>query len=179
MVAQHCIIRTGRIPPLILKWIDHLTFPTVGTVLVMVSTGRIWWTWWTWTYWYKTITVIYIDQPIGVGFSYGIDTVNSTYTAAPPVWSTFQILFESQAFSKYKSRELVPIYMRRDQSCWLFIPHLQVYFRHGELWRSLWTRVRYVLWSTECPHSKPKNTRCRDCRWRADNQQVSTTCYDC
>lgn len=53
------------------------------------------------------MTVIYIDQPIGTGFSYGIDTVNSTFAAAPPVWKTFQILFESQAFSKYQSRESV------------------------------------------------------------------------
>lgn len=61
--------------------------------------------------------MIYVDQPVGAGFSYGIDTVNSTYAAAPPVWNTFQILFESKAFSKYRSRELVPIYMCRDQSC--------------------------------------------------------------
>lgn len=63
------------------------------------------------------LSVIYIDQPIGTGFSYGVDTANSTYTAAPPVWSIFQILFESQAFSKYQSRELVLIYMHCNQSC--------------------------------------------------------------
>ena len=51
--------------------------------------------------------VIYIDQPIGTGFSYGTDTVNSTASAAPFVWEAFQILFESGQFSKFQSREYV------------------------------------------------------------------------
>lgn len=54
------------------------------------------------------VLVIYIDQPIGTGFSYGTDTVNSTEAAAPFVWKAFQILFESQLFSQYASREYVP-----------------------------------------------------------------------
>lgn len=49
--------------------------------------------------------VIYIDQPIGTGFSFGKDTVNSTEAAAPLVWKAFQILFESGQFSKFQSRE--------------------------------------------------------------------------
>ena len=51
--------------------------------------------------------VLYIDQPVGTGFSYGLDTVNSTWTAAPQVWQAFQILFESGEFSTYQSRESV------------------------------------------------------------------------
>ena len=51
------------------------------------------------------IQVIYIDQPIGSGFSHGTDTVNSTASAAPFVWEAFQILFESGQFSKFQSRE--------------------------------------------------------------------------
>lgn len=63
------------------------------------------------------VPVIYIDQPIGTGFSYGTDTVNSTEAAAPFVWKAFQILFESKLFSKYASREYV--------SCMpLFLGHL-------------------------------------------------------
>ncbi|KAG6852004.1 hypothetical protein C0991_004260, partial [Blastosporella zonata] len=50
---------------------------------------------------------IYIDQPIGTGFSYGTDTVNSTQSAAPFVWNAFQILFESSAFAAYQSREFI------------------------------------------------------------------------
>ena len=53
------------------------------------------------------IQVIYIDQPIGTGFSFGTDTVNSTESAAPFVWEAFQILFESGQFSKFQSREYV------------------------------------------------------------------------
>lgn len=53
------------------------------------------------------IQVIYIDQPIGTGFSFGNDTVNSTNSAAPFVWQAFQILFESGQFSKFQSREYV------------------------------------------------------------------------
>ena len=51
--------------------------------------------------------MIYIDQPIGTGFSYGSGTVNSTIGAAPYVWQAFQVLFESQLFSQYQSRQFV------------------------------------------------------------------------
>ena len=55
--------------------------------------------------WFIICAVIYIDQPVGTGFSYGQDTVDSTWTAAPQVWQAFQILFESGEFSTYQSRE--------------------------------------------------------------------------
>ncbi|KAG1898067.1 Alpha/Beta hydrolase protein [Suillus fuscotomentosus] len=57
--------------------------------------------------WNNLSNMIYIDQPIGTGFSYGTDTVNSTEAAAPFVWTAFQVLFESQLFSKYASREFI------------------------------------------------------------------------
>ncbi|KAG1810119.1 Alpha/Beta hydrolase protein [Suillus plorans] len=58
--------------------------------------------------WNNLSNMIYIDQPIGTGFSYGnTDTVNSTETAASYVWTAFQVLFESQLFSKYASREFI------------------------------------------------------------------------
>jgi len=47
--------------------------------------------------------MIYIDQPIGVGFSYGNNTVNSTVTAAPYVWKLIQAFYSS--FPEYKSRD--------------------------------------------------------------------------
>ena len=53
------------------------------------------------------VPVIYIDQPIDTGFSYGTNTVNSTAAAAPFVWKAFQVLFESKLFSKYASRRYV------------------------------------------------------------------------
>ncbi|KNZ78375.1 Carboxypeptidase S1 [Termitomyces sp. J132] len=57
--------------------------------------------------WNNISNMIYIDQPIGAGFSFGIDTVDSTQSAAPFVWKAFQILFESSLFSAYKSREFI------------------------------------------------------------------------
>ncbi|KAH0831251.1 Alpha/Beta hydrolase protein [Lanmaoa asiatica] len=57
--------------------------------------------------WNNASNMIYIDQPIGTGFSYGTDTVNSTEAAAPFVWKAFQVLFESQVFSKYASRQFI------------------------------------------------------------------------
>lgn len=57
--------------------------------------------------WNNLSNMIYIDQPIGTGFSYGTDTINSTEAAAPYVWTAFQILFKNQLFSKYASREFI------------------------------------------------------------------------
>ena len=53
------------------------------------------------------LAVLYIDQPIGTGFSYGTDTVDSTFTAAPPIWQAIQLLFESPEFAGYSSREFI------------------------------------------------------------------------
>lgn len=47
--------------------------------------------------------MIYIDQPIGVGFSYGNNPVTSTVTAAPYVWKLIQAFYSS--FPEYKSRD--------------------------------------------------------------------------
>jgi carboxypeptidase C (cathepsin A) len=47
--------------------------------------------------------MIYIDQPIGVGFSYGTDDVTSTVTAAPEVWKLIQAFYSS--FPQYESRD--------------------------------------------------------------------------
>ncbi|KAJ7644874.1 alpha/beta-hydrolase [Roridomyces roridus] len=57
--------------------------------------------------WNEISNMIYIDQPIGTGFSYGTDTVTSTYTAAPAIWTVIQTLFESPEFSQYASREFI------------------------------------------------------------------------
>ncbi|KAH9479646.1 Carboxypeptidase S1 [Psilocybe cubensis] len=57
--------------------------------------------------WNNISNMIYIDQPIGTGFSFGTDTVNSTLAASPFVWQAFQVLFESNEFAKYQSREFI------------------------------------------------------------------------
>ncbi|TBU21286.1 alpha/beta-hydrolase [Dichomitus squalens] len=57
--------------------------------------------------WNNLSNIIYIDQPIGTGFSFGTIDVNSTFAASPAVWTAFQILFESKEFAKYQSREFI------------------------------------------------------------------------
>ena len=48
--------------------------------------------------------MLYIDQPVGVGFSYGNDAaVDSTPTAAPDVWTLLQVFYAR--FPQYKRRE--------------------------------------------------------------------------
>ncbi|PYI01391.1 putative carboxypeptidase S1 [Aspergillus sclerotiicarbonarius CBS 121057] len=53
--------------------------------------------------WNTHSNMLYIDQPIGVGFSYGYDTVNSTVTAAPFVWKLLQAFYAH--FPEYESRD--------------------------------------------------------------------------
>ncbi|OOF96855.1 hypothetical protein ASPCADRAFT_145667 [Aspergillus carbonarius ITEM 5010] len=53
--------------------------------------------------WNTHSNMLYIDQPIGVGFSYGNDTVNSTVTAAPFVWKLIQAFYAH--FPEYESRD--------------------------------------------------------------------------
>ncbi|KAJ7700386.1 Alpha/Beta hydrolase protein [Mycena rosella] len=55
--------------------------------------------------WNSVSNMIYVDQPIGTGFSFGTDTVNSTESAAVQFWKVFQILFESGEFAQYQSRD--------------------------------------------------------------------------
>ncbi|KAJ7178167.1 alpha/beta-hydrolase [Mycena filopes] len=57
--------------------------------------------------WNSVSNMIYVDQPIGTGFSFGTDTVNSTQSAAVQFWKVFQILFESGEFAQYQSREFI------------------------------------------------------------------------
>jgi carboxypeptidase C (cathepsin A) len=47
--------------------------------------------------------MLYIDQPIGTGFSYGTDPVTSTVTAAPYVWNLLQAFFAQ--FPQYENRD--------------------------------------------------------------------------
>ena len=47
--------------------------------------------------------MIYIDQPVGTGFSYGTDPVSSTVTAAPYVWKLLQNIYTQ--FPQYQNRD--------------------------------------------------------------------------
>jgi carboxypeptidase C (cathepsin A) len=47
--------------------------------------------------------MLYVDQPIGTGFSYGTDSATSTLTAAPFVWQLMQAFYS--AFPQYENRD--------------------------------------------------------------------------
>ncbi|GME26731.1 carboxypeptidase s1 [Neofusicoccum parvum] len=53
--------------------------------------------------WNSYANMLYIDQPIGVGFSYGTNDVTSTETAAPYVWKLIQAFYDQ--FPQYESRD--------------------------------------------------------------------------
>nr|XP_036582222.1 carboxypeptidase s1 [Colletotrichum truncatum]KAF6790882.1 carboxypeptidase s1 [Colletotrichum truncatum] len=53
--------------------------------------------------WNNFANMLYVDQPIGVGFSYGTNDVDSTVKAAPKVWSLMQSFYAQ--FPEYKNRE--------------------------------------------------------------------------
>ncbi|RSL56919.1 hypothetical protein CEP53_006650 [Fusarium sp. AF-6] len=53
--------------------------------------------------WNEYANMLYIDQPIGTGFSVGDLDVNSTITAAPYIWKFMQAFLDR--FPKYQSRE--------------------------------------------------------------------------
>ncbi|KAH8886329.1 carboxypeptidase-like protein S1 [Thozetella sp. PMI_491] len=53
--------------------------------------------------WNNVANMLYVDQPIGTGFSYGTDDATSTLTAAPFVWQFMQAFYS--AFPKYENRD--------------------------------------------------------------------------
>jgi carboxypeptidase C (cathepsin A) len=53
--------------------------------------------------WNEYANMLYIDQPIGVGFSYGTSNVSNSVDAAPLVWNLIQAFYSQ--FPQYKSRE--------------------------------------------------------------------------
>ncbi|KAL9105180.1 MAG: hypothetical protein Q9187_008779, partial [Circinaria calcarea] len=53
--------------------------------------------------WNEYANMLYIDQPIGTGFSYGTDSVTSTVTAAPFVWKLLQAFYTQ--FPQYENRD--------------------------------------------------------------------------
>ena len=52
---------------------------------------------------YNNANMLYIDQPIGVGFSYGENNATSTVAAAPYVWKLLQAFWAR--FPQYKNRD--------------------------------------------------------------------------
>ena len=52
--------------------------------------------------WNNFANMLYVDQPIGTGFSFGTDDANSTVTAAPFVWKLLQAFYAQ--FPTYENR---------------------------------------------------------------------------
>ena len=48
---------------------------------------------------------LFIDQPVGVGFSYGTMSVGTSQQAAADVWQFLQIWFADARFKKYAARD--------------------------------------------------------------------------
>ncbi|CAE6534159.1 unnamed protein product [Rhizoctonia solani] len=55
--------------------------------------------------WNEYANMLYIDQPIGAGYSYGQEIVESSKEAAIALWDMLQIFFSDSKFSKYASRD--------------------------------------------------------------------------
>lgn len=56
--------------------------------------------------WNERVNMLYVDQPVGVGFSTGNRTVDTTAAAAKDVWNFTQIWLTDSKFSRYQSRGL-------------------------------------------------------------------------
>ncbi|EIM82394.1 serine carboxypeptidase [Stereum hirsutum FP-91666 SS1] len=55
--------------------------------------------------WNEYANVLFIDQPVGVGFSYGTSTVGTSEEAASDVWDFMQIWITDERFSKYAAND--------------------------------------------------------------------------
>ncbi|KIJ99955.1 hypothetical protein K443DRAFT_101288 [Laccaria amethystina LaAM-08-1] len=56
--------------------------------------------------WNNEANILYIDQPVGVGFSYGDLKVGTSQEAASDVWTFMQIFLSDSRFSKYQKNKL-------------------------------------------------------------------------
>lgn len=97
--------------------------------------------------WNNYANMLYIDQPIGVGFSYGTDPVTSTLTAAPYVWKLIQAFYDQ--FPKYESREF-GIWTESYGGRMCYKP--SSYERLDWLTTRLWTCICWLLRWTKCCH---------------------------
>lgn len=56
--------------------------------------------------WNNVANVLYIDQPVGVGFSHGTMDVGTSEEAAADVWTFLQIFLSDSRFSGLQSHDL-------------------------------------------------------------------------
>ena len=94
--------------------------------------------------WNDHANMLYVDQPIGTGFSYGTDDANSTVTAAPFVWKLLQAFYAQ--FPTYENRNFG---LFTESYGGHYGPEFALY-----LW--VWT-LHYILHITQLPFSESKN----------------------
>jgi len=75
--------------------------------------------------WNNEANILFIDQPVGVGFSHGdTSSVGTSQEAAADIWTFMQILFSDSRFSKYQTNNLA-IWTESYGNCLLF--HTNIY----------------------------------------------------
>ncbi|TBU34959.1 serine carboxypeptidase [Dichomitus squalens] len=55
--------------------------------------------------WNNVSNMLYLDQPVGTGFSYGNANVSTSPEAAADVWKFLQMFFSDSGFSKYQKND--------------------------------------------------------------------------
>lgn len=118
--------------------------------------------------WNEFANMLYVDQPIGVGFSYGKNDVSSSVQAAPLVWTLLQAFFAH--FPKYESRDFG-----------LFTESYGGHYGPGiftssgstdnELPTNQYTRVFLLHQRPKCGHKKEKDKRRTNQPYRHGNKQ--------
>src|ERR1700742_1325202 len=56
--------------------------------------------------WNNEANILFIDQPVGVGFSHGDLKVGTSQQAAADVWTFMQMWFSDSRFAKYQKNNL-------------------------------------------------------------------------
>jgi carboxypeptidase C (cathepsin A) len=85
------------------------------------------------TAWNNNANILFIDQPVGVGFSHGTMSVGTSQAAASDVWKFLQIFFADARFSKYALRKLA----LWTESCVTSSSFFQLFFTYScltQLW---------------------------------------------
>jgi hypothetical protein len=90
--------------------------------------------------WNNNSNMLFIDQPVGVGFSHGTESVGSSQDAAADIWSFLQIFLKDSRFSKLAANDLA---IWTESSVAFVIGFHSCFLPRG-------TQVRRPLWTYVC-----------------------------